>query len=63
MKVDALAIRTEAYKKGVTQKAIAEACQLSRATVNGIFNGRGCSEETATKIATVLEVPVKRITK
>ena len=61
MKLNAKKLRLTAYDKGMTQSDIAVACELSRGTINGIFNGRTCSQDTAEKIAEVLEVPLKKI--
>lgn len=61
MKLSEKKLRVTAYDKGMTQSDIAVACELSRGTINGIFNGRTCSQETAEKIAEVLEVPIEKI--
>lgn len=54
-------LRTLAYKKGVTQTALASASGVSRIAINGIFNGKSCKEETARKIAEALEVSLGEI--
>lgn len=61
MKLNEKKLRLIAWEKNMSQSALAVACDLSRCTINGIFNGRNCSQETADKIADVLEVPLEKI--
>ena len=56
-------VRLLAYRKGLKQKEIAESSTLALPTVNNIFNGRSCSQETAEKIAEALGVALEQLTK
>ncbi len=49
------------FEKGITQLELAKKSSISKTTINGVYNGRTCSMETAGKIATVLNVDVKDI--
>lgn len=46
---------------GLNQKQLAELSNVSRATINGIKNGRSCSDETGHKIAKALNTPIEKL--
>lgn len=48
-------------RQDMTQKQLAEKAGVSRVTINGVKSGKGCSAETAKKIAKALDVDVTEI--
>ncbi len=50
---------TKLFELGITQTELANKTGVSRNTINGIYNGRTCSLESAGKIAKALGVDVK----
>ncbi len=52
-------LRAAAFREGVTQKQVANRAGACFATVNGVFNGRRCSDEMAKRIADALNSPLK----
>ena len=62
MYLNKVKLRDLTFRKGLNQRMIAEITKLSKYTINGIYNGRATTEETAQKIAEVLEVPLESIT-
>lgn len=58
MRLDAIKIRTELYKQGMTQKDLVERSGYSRSAISGVCNGRSCQIHTAKAIAKALGVTV-----
>ncbi len=52
---------TKLFELGMTQKELADKSGVSRVTINGIYNGRTCSLESAGKIAKALGVDVREL--
>ena len=61
MRLNTEKLRATAYKKSINQTALAEATGITRITINGVFNGKSCNDETARKIAECLGVELKEI--
>ncbi len=59
MRLDMVKLRAEMFRKEITQTDLAEKVGISRPTINGICNGRACSDETAEKIASALGVDME----
>ncbi len=59
MRIDRIKFNTELLRRNMTQKEVSVLAGISRATVNGVANGRSCSQETAEKIAKTLNVELK----
>ena len=45
----------------LNQKQLAELAGISRATVNGVKNGRSCSQYTGESIAKALKLPIEKL--
>jgi DNA-binding Xre family transcriptional regulator len=54
MRINRVALITEMARKYMTIKELSEKTGLSRATISTVKSGKGCSEETAAKLAAVL---------
>lgn len=61
MTFNTIKLRTALYKRGITQKEVAAIAGTSYSMVSAIFNGRGCSQQTAQKIADALGVNLDTI--
>lgn len=61
MRINRIEFVKELVGQDMTQKQLAEKAGVSRATVNGIKNGRSCSDSSAIKIANALGVPVESL--
>ena len=48
-------------RQDVTQKELARKAGVSRVTVNGIRNGKSCSDEVGYKIAEALGVDISKL--
>lgn len=59
MKIDRRKLRILLMDSYQTQTDLSTKSGLCRATVNGICQGKTCSDETGTKIADALGVPVE----
>ena len=59
--LDIYKLRELTFRKGLTQRMMSKDSGVSIVTINGIYNGRATTKETAIKIATVLDVPLKSI--
>ena len=62
MYLNKVKLRDLTFRKGLNQRGIARKTKLSYVVINGIYNGRATTEETAQKIAEVLEIPLESIT-
>lgn len=60
VKLDDRKFRMLLYDRGITQKALAERCGLSRLTVGKALSGATCSEETGRKICEALDVDIHK---
>ncbi len=56
MRADPVKLRTEIYKKKLSQAEISTKTGISRNTVNNICTGKPCSFESLAKVAEVLEI-------
>ena len=54
-------LRDITFRKGLTQRAVAIKTGIAEVTVNGIYNGRSTTQETAQKIAEALVVDLESI--
>lgn len=61
MRLNRIELIKELTRQDMTQKQLAELSGVSRATVNGIKNGRSCSDKSGIKIADALGVPIDRL--
>lgn len=61
MKIDRISFIMILAKSGMTGKQLAERSGISRGTVSAIKCGKSCSEETASKLAAALGVPVNEL--
>lgn len=61
MKLDKRAVRIAIVANDMTQEEFAKCIDVSRSTINGICNGRSCSDATAYKIATALGVDIEKL--
>lgn len=61
MRIDRVKFVTELARQDMTQKQLAERAGVSRPTINGIKNGRSCSDAVGYKIAAALNVDLKNI--
>ncbi len=59
MRINRIELTKELTRQDMTQKQLAEKSGISRATVNGIKNGRSCSDSSAIKIADALGIPIE----
>ena len=59
MRINRIELTKELIRQDMTQKQLAEKSGISRATVNGIKNGRSCSDSSAIKIADTLGIPIE----
>ena len=59
MRINRIELTKELIRQDMTQKQLAEKSGISRATVNGIKNGRSCSDSSAIKIANALGIPIE----
>ena len=48
-------------KRELTQKKFSEMTGLSRGTINGVKNGRSCSDQTGRIIAKALEMDIEEL--
>lgn len=58
MRINTVKLITLMYEKGLKTGDIVKSSGLSRSTVSGIRGGKGCTADTAVKIAKALNVPV-----
>ena len=56
MRADSVKLRTEMYKKKISQAEISAKTGISRNTINNICTGKPCSFESLAKVADVLEI-------
>lgn len=56
MRADSVKLRTEMYKKRLSQAEISAKTGISRNTINNICTGKSCSFESLAKVADVLEI-------
>jgi transcriptional regulator with XRE-family HTH domain len=56
MRADSVKLRTEMYKKRLSQAEISAKTGISRNTINNICTGKPCSFESLAKVADVLEI-------
>lgn len=61
MRIDRIKLVTELARREMSQKRLAELSGVSRTTINGIKNGRSCSDVVAQKIADALDIDLKKI--
>jgi len=62
MKIDAVALRSILYKRGISQGALAEIADVHRNTVSNLCRGCSCAPGTARRIADALGVSLDAIT-
>ena len=63
MRLDEKKLKIEICNQNLKQVDLMKKAGLSRATLSKIYNGGGCSTETAFKIAKALGVEVKTLVK
>lgn len=61
MRLNRLELIKELARQDMTQTQLAELSGVSRATINGIKNGRSCSDKSGIKIAEALNVPIEQL--
>ena len=61
MFLDAGKLRDVAYKRGHTQKDVADRAGISLTTVSNVFRGCRCSQRMGERIADALDVPLSEI--
>lgn len=61
MRINRIELVKELTRQNLTQKELAELAGVSRMTVNGIKNGRSCSDKSGIKIAQALQVPIENL--
>lgn len=61
MKADAAAIRSLLFSHGLTQTALAQNINVSRATINSVCAGRSCSYKTLEKVARALDTDPRQL--
>lgn len=61
MRIDRVKLVTELARRDMNQKQLAELSGVSRTTINGVKNGRSCSDEVGRKIADALNIDLKKI--
>ena len=61
MRIDRVKLVTEMARRDLNQKQLAELSGVSRPTINGVKNGRSCSDEVGRKIADALNIDLKKI--
>lgn len=61
MRIDRVKLVTELARRDMNQKQLAELSGVSRTTINGVKNGRSCSDEVGGKIADALNIDLKKI--
>lgn len=61
MRINTRKLVVAMFDCGLNQKQLAELSKISRATINGIKNGRSCSDETGYKIAKALNMPIEKL--
>ena len=59
MRIDRIKFATELARQDITQIELAKKAGVSRVTVNGVKNGKSCSDVVAAKIAQALGVDIK----
>ena len=61
MRVNSRKLIIAMFDSGLNQKQLAKLSNVSTATINGIKNGRSCSDETGHKIAKALNMPIEKL--
>lgn len=61
MRIDAIKLRSELFKKNMTQTELSKRANVSRPVISSVCRGSSCSKETADKIANVLGLPVNEL--
>lgn len=61
MRLDRIKLATELVRQDMTQVELAKKIGVSRITVNGIRNGKSCSDEVGYKIAEALGVDISKL--
>ena len=56
MRLDRIKLKTALLQADMNQKELAEKTGLTRNTINAVCGGKGCTEDTALKIAAGLGV-------
>ncbi len=62
MKISAVKIRGEMFKKGITQIELGQISGLGRSTISAVCTGKSCRDDTAHRIADALGVRLEEIT-
>lgn len=61
MRIDRKKLVVAMLDRNLTQKQLAELAGISRMTVNGVKNGRSCSQYTGECIAKALSIPLEKL--
>lgn len=62
MRIDRKKLMIAMLDKDINQQQLAKLSGVSRATINGVKNGRSCSDATAYKIAGALKMDIFELT-
>ena len=61
MRLNRMKLITELVNQDLSQTQLAEKAGISRVTLNGIKNGKSCSDKSALKIAEALNVSIEQL--
>ena len=61
MRINRKALVVAMLEQNLNQKQLAELAGVSRVTVNGVKNGRSCSQYTGECIAKALSIPLEKL--
>lgn len=61
MRIDRKKLVVAMLDRNLNQKQLAELAGISRMTVNGVKNGRSCSQCTGECIANALDIPLEKL--
>ena len=61
MRLNRMKLITELVNQDLSQTQLAEKAGISRVTLNGIKNGKSCSDKSAFKIAEALNVSIEQL--
>lgn len=62
MRVDRVTLITEMAKRDISVEKLARMSGLSRVTISNVRSGKSCAENTASRIASTLSIPLESLT-